>query len=51
LLCSAALVEEGRHALDRPRQVGDNEADPRIKLAWMPLDFRHHSAGFFQLCT
>jgi hypothetical protein len=45
LLAGAALVVEGHHALGRPRQVGDDEADPRIKLAWMPLDFRHHSAG------
>jgi hypothetical protein len=43
-ICSAALVVEGHHALCRPRQVGDDEADPRIKLVWMPLDFRYLSA-------
>jgi len=45
LLRRAALVVEGDNALGRACQVGDDEADPRIKLAWMPLDFRHHSAG------
>jgi hypothetical protein len=45
LLAGAALVVEGHHALARPRQIGDDEADPRVKLAWMPLDFRHYSAG------
>ena len=45
LLGCPALVVEGHDALGWPRQVGDDEADPRIKLAWMPLDFRHHSAG------
>ena len=38
--CSAgaALVVEGDDAFGRPRQVGDDEADARIKLARMPLD-------------
>ena len=45
LLGCPALVVEGHDALGWPRQVGDDEADPRIKLARMPLDFRHHSAG------
>ena len=45
LLGCPALVVEGHDALGWPRQVGDDEADPRIKLAWMPLDFRYHSAG------
>ena len=45
--CSAVpLVVEGHHALGRPRQVGDDEADAGIKLAWVPLDFRHYSAEF-----
>jgi hypothetical protein len=30
------MVVEGHHALRRPRQVGDDEADARIKLALMP---------------
>ena len=37
LLGCPALVVEGHDALGRPRQVGDDEADARIKLAWMPL--------------
>src|SRR6266513_586361 len=38
LLAGAALVVEGDDALGRPRQVGDDEADARVKLARMPLD-------------
>jgi hypothetical protein len=45
LLRGAALIVEGDNALGRACQVGDDEADPRIKLARMPLDFRHHPAG------
>jgi hypothetical protein len=45
LLRRTTLVVEIHDSLDRPCQVGDDEADPRIKLTWMPLDFRHHSAG------
>jgi len=42
LLAGAAVVLEGNDALRRPRQVGDDEADARIKLAsatppWPPL--------------
>jgi hypothetical protein len=44
-LVVAALVVEGDHALGGSRQVGDDEADARIRLARVPLDFRHHSAG------
>jgi hypothetical protein len=40
------LVVEGHHALARPSQVGDDEADTRIKLAGMPLDLGNHPAGF-----
>ena len=29
----------------RPRQVGDDKADARIKLTRMPLDLGHHSSG------
>ena len=38
LLACAALVVEGDDPLGRARQVGDDEADERIKLARMPLD-------------
>jgi hypothetical protein len=44
LLARAALVVEGDDTLDRPRQVGDDEADPRIQLAWMPFDLGHDAA-------
>src|SRR5205823_10250001 len=37
LLRGAAMVVEGDDALSRPRQVGDDEADARVKLARMPL--------------
>src|SRR5271165_3863045 len=40
LLCGAAVVIEGDEALHRPRQVGDDKADARIKLTRMPLDPR-----------
>jgi len=36
----AALVVEGDDALRRPRQVGHDEADARIKFAGVPLDPR-----------
>jgi hypothetical protein len=45
LLARAALVIEGDDALGRPRQIGDDEADPRIKLTGVPLDLGHHSPG------
>src|SRR4029077_21171005 len=45
LLAGAAVVVEGNDALGRPRQVGDDEADARIKLAGVPLDLGHHSSG------
>ena len=40
LLAGAAVVVEGNDALGRPRQVGDDEADARIKLAGVTLDPR-----------
>jgi hypothetical protein len=46
LLTGAALIVEGDDALGRPRQVGDDEADPRVKLARMPLDLCHNPPGF-----
>jgi len=36
LLASAAVVVEGNDALGRSRQVGDDKADTRIKLAGVP---------------
>ena len=51
LLRGAALVVEGDDALDRPRQIGDDEADARAKLARMPLHLRYHTPGLFQLCA
>ena len=44
LLAGAAVVVEGNDALGRPRQVGDDDADARIKLAGVPLDLGHHSS-------
>jgi hypothetical protein len=38
LLAGAAVVVEGNDALGRPRQVSDDKADTRIKLAGVPLD-------------
>ena len=45
MLASAAVVVEADDALGRPRPVGDDEADTRVKLTRMPLDLRHHPAG------
>jgi hypothetical protein len=36
LLAGAAVVAEGEDALRRTRQVGYDEADAGIKLAWVP---------------
>ena len=44
LLACAALVVEGDDRLGRARQVGDLEADARIKLVRVPLDFGDHPA-------
>jgi hypothetical protein len=44
LLACAALVVEGDDPLGRARRVGDDEADARIKLVRMPLDFGDHPA-------
>jgi hypothetical protein len=41
LLGRTTLVVKGHDALGWSRQVGEDEADTRVKLAWMPLDFRH----------
>src|SRR5215471_13010919 len=41
LLRRAPLVVEGDDALGRPRQIGHDEADARIKLAGVPLDLGH----------
>ena len=44
LFAGAALVVEGDDPVGRTRQVGDDEADARIKLARMPLDFCDYPA-------
>ena len=44
LLSGAAAVVEGNDALSQPRQVGDDEADARTKLAGVPLNLAHHSS-------
>src|SRR5260221_7609895 len=44
LFACAALLVESDDPLGRTRQVGDDEADARIKLARMPLDFGDHPA-------
>jgi hypothetical protein len=45
LLAGAAVVVEDNDALGRPRQVGDDETDARIKLAGVPLDPAFARAG------
>jgi len=44
MYCSqgAPAVVEGHDLLRRARQVGHDEANPRIKLAGVPLDLGHH---------
>ena len=37
LLTRAASVLEGNNIFGRPRNVGDDEADARIRFAWMPF--------------
>ena len=44
LLARAALVIEGDNTLGGPRQIGDDEADARVQLARVPLDFGHDVA-------
>jgi hypothetical protein len=46
LLSCAALVVEGDDPLGRPRQVGHDEADARVKLARMPFDLCHNRPDF-----
>src|SRR5260370_29340214 len=41
LLAGAAVAIERDDALGRPRQVGNDEADTRAKLARVPFDLRH----------
>jgi hypothetical protein len=45
LLAGAAVVVEADDALRRPGQIGDDEANPRAKLARMPLDLGDHPPG------
>src|SRR4051812_46039770 len=44
LLARATPVIEGDDALSGPRQVGDNESNTRIQLAWIPFDLGHNMA-------
>ena len=44
MFAGAALVVERNDALGRSRQVGDNEADTRVKLTRMPLDLGHDTS-------
>jgi hypothetical protein len=46
LFTGAAVVVEGDDVLGWPRQVGDDEADPRAQLAGMPLDLAHDAPQF-----
>ncbi len=46
LLRRAPLIVEQRHPFRRTGHVGHNEADARIQFAGVPLDLRHHPAGF-----
>src|SRR5919202_2166799 len=45
LLGRAALIVEGHHPFGRAAQVRDQKADPRIKLARVPLDLGHDPTG------
>ena len=44
LFARPALIVEGDDPVGRARQVGDDEADARIKLAGMPFDFGDYPA-------
>jgi hypothetical protein len=44
LLAGAALVVKGDDVLGGPRHVRDDEADARIKFAWMPFDLGNDAA-------
>jgi hypothetical protein len=44
LFARPALIVEGDDPVGRARQVGDDEADARIKLTGMPFDFGDHPA-------
>ena len=44
LLCGAAEIVEGNHPLGWTGQIGDDEADPGIQLARMPLDLGNDPA-------
>jgi hypothetical protein len=46
LLAGAAVAVERDDALRRPRQVRDDEADPRIEPARVPLDLGDHSPAW-----
>src|SRR6476620_8206317 len=46
LLRRAALIVKGDDALRRSRQIGDDEADTRVKLIGVPLDLRYDPPGF-----
>jgi len=37
--------------LRRSRQIGEDEADTRVKRIGVLLDLRHDPSGFFQLCA
>jgi hypothetical protein len=45
------VIAEGDDALSRSRQVGDDEADTRVKLIEVPLTFATTLRDFFQLCA
>jgi len=44
LLGRAALIVEGDDTIGRSGQVGDDEANGRIKLAWVPFDLGDDAA-------
>jgi hypothetical protein len=50
LLTRPALVVEGNQPFGWARQVGDDEADTRKKLARMPLDFGNHPSRLGPAC-
>jgi hypothetical protein len=48
---STTPAEAVAEAFNRSCPTGEDESDARIKLARMPLNLCHRSAGFFQLCA
>ncbi len=48
--CRCAVMAKRHHPFGRPRQVGDDEANARIRFARMPFDPDHHAAALRPAC-